>query len=82
MRKLNTSTREGHNVITNLPTPRGLLLIRYTILGAWSTPSVGGGGIEIDSGDVGVAGPTGHCPFPRNSLSETDSVGELREPII
>lgn len=60
-----------------LPTPRGRADILYTILGAWSTPSTGGAGIEIDSGEAATAGPTGHSPLPRNSLSDTDSVGEL-----
>lgn len=39
---------------------------------------MGGGGIETDPGEIGVAGPTGHSPLPRNSLSKADSVGELR----
>lgn len=65
----------------NLPIPRGFALILYTILGAWSTPSAGGEGIEIDSDATGFAGPTGHSPFPSNSLSEMDSVGDLSTPI-
>ncbi len=37
---------------------------------------MGGDGIEIDSGETVVAGPTGHSPLPRSSPSA--SVGELR----
>ena len=32
--------------ITNLPMPLGFDVILYAILGAWSTPSCGGGGME------------------------------------
>lgn len=59
-----------------LPIPRGRAVILYAILGAVSTPSMGGGGMEV--GWVGGCVDTyslGHSPFPRSSTSVAAGTG-------